>query len=43
MIHIVTWISNLMILGVSLLFIAISLFIVWVVMSDIISKWHDKR
>ena len=43
MIHIATWISNLMILGVSLLFIAISRFIVWVVMSDIISKWHDKR
>jgi len=43
MIHIATWISNLMVLGVSLLFIAVSLFIIWVVMGEIISKWYDKR
>ena len=43
MIHIATWISNLMVLGVSLLFIAVSLFIIWVVMSDVISKWVVKR
>ena len=43
MIHIATWISNLMVLGISLLFMTVSLFIMWVVMSDVISKWHDKR
>jgi hypothetical protein len=43
MIQIATWISNLMVLGISLLFMTVSLFIMWVVMSDVISKWHDKR
>ena len=39
MIHIATWISNLMVLGVSLLFIAVSLFVLWVISSDVINKW----
>jgi len=32
-----------MVFGVSLVFIAVSLFIIWVVMGEIISKWYDKR
>ena len=43
MIHIVTWISNLMILGVSLIFIVVSLFIIWILVSGTISKRYDKR
>jgi len=43
MIHIATWISNLMVLGVSLIFIAVSLFIIWVLVSGTISKRYDKR
>ena len=43
MIHIATWISNLMVLGVSLMFIAVSLFIIWIVMDEAIGKWYDKR
>ena len=43
MIHIATWISNLMVLGVSLVFIAVSLFIIWVVMGEIIDSWYYKR
>jgi len=43
MIHIATWISNLMVLGVSLLFIAVSLFTIWVIMGEIIDGWYYKR
>ena len=43
MIHIATWISNVMVFGVSLMFIAVSLFIIWIIMSDIIGKWYDKK
>jgi len=41
MIEIATFISNLLILGLSLLFIAVALFIIWVVGSEIMSKKHD--
>jgi len=41
MIEIATFISNLLILGLSLLFIAVALFIMWVVGSEITSKRHD--
>ena len=43
MIQIATWISNLMILGVSLIFIVVSLFIIWILVSGTISKRYDKR
>ena len=43
MIQIASWISNLMVLGVSLMFIAVSLFIIWIVMNEMISKWYYKR
>jgi hypothetical protein len=38
MIEIATFISNLLILGLSLLFIAVALFIIWVVGSEIINS-----
>jgi hypothetical protein len=38
MIQIATIISNLLILGLSLLFIAVALFIIWVVGSEIINS-----
>ena len=38
MIQIATFISNLLILGLSLLFIAVALFIIWVVGSEIINS-----
>lgn len=41
MIEIATFISNLLILGLSLLFIAIALFIIWVVSSEIMSKRNE--
>jgi len=41
MIEIATFISNLLILGLSLLFIAVALFIIWVVSSEIMSKRNE--
>ena len=38
MIQIATIISNLLILGLSLLFIAVALFIIWVISSEIINS-----
>ena len=43
MIQIATWISNLIISGVSLIFIVVSLFIIWILVSGTISKRYDKR